>query len=110
MRSAGARKMTNMRVAEKMHVTVPESDAVRVTAERDNKNVKEAWMTVGEARRRWHKIGNNANAWIESRVRAKTAKSVVKRDARTTDAETAAFFDKTEVKRSRAYSSESTEV
>jgi hypothetical protein len=41
--------MTNMRVAEKMHVTVPESDAVRVTAERDNKNVKEAWMTVGEA-------------------------------------------------------------
>jgi hypothetical protein len=49
MRSAGARKRTNMRVAEKMHVTVPESDAVRMTAERDSKKVKEACMTVGEA-------------------------------------------------------------
>jgi len=49
MRSAGARKTTKTSVAKKMHVTVRESDAVRITAKRDNKKVKEDCMTIGEA-------------------------------------------------------------
>ena len=48
--------------------------------------------------KRWRKVGNNANACTEKRVRANTPTSVVKRDAKTTDADTAAFMDKTDVK------------
>jgi hypothetical protein len=49
MRSAGAKKTTNTRVAEKIHAIVRESDAVRVTAERDNDKVKEDCIMIDEA-------------------------------------------------------------
>lgn len=49
IRSAGAKKTTNTRVAEKMYAIVRESRAVSVTAERDNDRVKQDCMTIGEA-------------------------------------------------------------
>ena len=41
-------------------------------------------------------MGNNAKAWMEKSMSAKTAISVARRDAKTTEADTAAFMDKTE--------------
>lgn len=52
-------------------------------------------MSTCKRRRR---IGKRANACTENSISAKTAISVIKRDAKTADPETAAFIDKTDVK------------
>jgi len=100
IKTAGARKMTKMRVVEMRYAIVHESDAVRITAERKSDKVNEACTTMAEVCKRWRKAGNNAKACTEKRIRANTPTSVVKRDAKTTDADIAAFFDNTDVKRS----------
>ena len=42
-------------------------------------------------------MGRSANIWIEKSIRAKTEISSRSREARTTDADMAAFMDRTEV-------------
>ena len=49
IRSAGAKKTTNTRTVERIHAIVRESDAVRVTADRINPEVKKDCMTADEA-------------------------------------------------------------
>jgi len=99
-RNAGARKVTNMRVMKKMHVMVHDSGAVNDRAVRANPSVKEHWISVVDACKRCRSIGKSANACTENNTRAKTATSVVRRDAKTIEADIAAFIDRTEVNRS----------
>jgi hypothetical protein len=47
--------------------------------------------------RRWRRTGNRAKTMTEKSVRAKTEMSSGRRDASTTDAETAAFIEITDV-------------
>lgn len=47
--------------------------------------------------RRWRSMGNSAKAWTANKIRAKTAKSSDRREARTTEDEIAAFIDRTDV-------------
>jgi hypothetical protein len=46
--------------------------------------------------KRCRKIGYNANNWIENNIRAKTDTFVGRREANTTDADTAAFMESTD--------------
>jgi len=50
----------------------------------------------GQTCRRRRRNGNKAKDWIENNIREKTETSLDRREARTTEADTAAFVDKTE--------------
>lgn len=98
-----------------MHPTVHESVTEKRTADKDSSIVREMCTAVAEAcmhecsvnKRYWEymrdktckrlrKVGNNAKTRTDRSIKAKTPTSVVKRDANTTEAEIAAFLDKTE--------------
>lgn len=99
-RNAGARKVTKTSVMKKIHVTVHDKGAVRDRAVSANPSVKEHWTKVVDACKRCRSIGKRANAWTENKTRANTATSVFRRDAKTTEADIAAFIERTEVNRS----------
>lgn len=100
-RIPGAMKVTSTSVNAKRHPTVVDSSAVRYNDNADRAMVRTTWTPGGANCRRMRKMGNNAKDCTENSVRANTAILVDSRDARTTDADMAAFIERTNVKRSR---------
>lgn len=83
------------------HITICDREASKYTAEAAMNIVKKSQTATSDVCSLCLSMGNSANAWTEKRASANTATSVQRRDAKTTDAETAAFIDNTEVNRSR---------
>jgi len=92
----GAIKVIKTRMAVYSRITVLERSATSHTASVDSPSVIANHRKIGDDCNLCRSIGNRAKAWMEKSISAKTETSVVRRDAKTTDAETAAFMDNTE--------------
>ena len=114
IRMIGAMRVIKNNVKRPSHITVRDREASKYTAEAAMNIVKESQTATSDvyilkSAHEWKKhssmrtcslclsMGSSANAWTEKRASANTATSVQRRDAKTTDAETAAFIDNTEV-------------
>jgi hypothetical protein len=99
-----------------MNVTVADTDAVKEIDKMDSERAKIACngmeaacdvfgitglnKEMGRSKRtckRCRSIGNKAKSCTEHRIRAKTARSLDRREARTTEDEIAAFMESTDV-------------
>lgn len=88
--------MVKVNTAKFNHITVRESSAINQTAKTESPRVISNHKLMVDVCRRCRKIGYNANNWMENNMRAKTDTFVGRREANTTDADTAAFMESTD--------------
>jgi len=96
IRTAGAINVTKNRMEKYIHITVRDRLATRSTAKIHNPAVIKSHTVVEPDCKRRRSIGKSAKDRIENNTSANTDTLVERRDANTTDADTAAFIDNTD--------------
>jgi len=97
IKTAGAINVTKNRMEKYIHITVRDRLATRRTAEiHDPAVINSHTAFEQDVCRRRRRIGNSAKDRIENNTSANTDTLVERRDANTTDADTAAFIDNTD--------------
>jgi len=96
IKTAGAIIVTKNRMEKYIHITVRDRLATRRTAEIHNTAVIDSHTAVEHDCKRRRSIGNSAKDRIENNTSANTDTLVERREANTTDADTAAFIDNTD--------------